>query len=346
MTRSRIRRIAAFLALGCSSLHAQPQPRSDSAPALDETRLFTNLTVLSADSMEGRLAGSPGSARARAFLIREFARIGLQPLVKGYAISFSGRSWFPSAQKSEPPVPNRYGAPPTPRARYYPLVYGDNLVGIVRGTVHPERYIVVSAHYDHLGVRDGQIYHGADDNASGSAAILAIAEWTVAHPPLNSVIFAWFDAEEEGLVGSDAFVNRPPVPLGQIMADVNLDMVSRSAIGQLNIVGAVANPVMQPFIDTVAALGLVTVRQGHEGMKGDAIDSDLTNRSDQGSFNKKRIPFVMFSNDEHEDYHQPTDEAIRINPAFFAHSARTAAAFLRILDGSLDEVARVRQGRK
>lgn len=333
------------LALAGASLHAQVAPRADSAPALDETRLFTNLAALAADSMEGRLAGSPGGGRARAFLTREFARIGLAPLVKGYAIPFSRHSMFPDPITSMPrsQQPSRFYATPV---RTYPLVFGNNLVGIVRGSLHPNRYIVVSAHYDHLGVLNGEIYHGADDNASGSAAILSIAEWTIAHPPLNSVIFAWFDAEEEGLLGSMAFVDRAPVPLDSIIADVNLDMVSRSSTGELNVVGGIAWPVMQPFIDTVAALGLVSVRQGHEGTPGEAIGSDLTNRSDQGPFNRKKIPFVLFSNAEHADYHQPTDEVTRITPEFYYHSAQTAAALLHILDGALDRVARVRAGRK
>ena len=132
--------------------------------------------------------------------------------------------------------------------------------------------------------------------------------------------------------------------LEKIIADVNLDMISRSATGELNIVGAHTYPVLQAFVDTVAALGLVRVRQGHEGAMGDTL-SDLTDRSDQGSFKHKKIPFVMFNNEEHADYHRPTDEALRINPEFFYRSAQTAAAFLRVLDGSLDQVALVRQGR-
>ena len=347
MVKTELRRWGwvGLLAIAGASLHAQGAPRASSAPALDEIRLFTNLSALAADSMEGRLAGSPGGNRARAFLTREFARIGLAPLVKGYVIPFSRRSMFPDPVMSAP-TPRQTSRFPTTPARTYPLVFGHNLVGIVRGSLHPNRYIVVSAHYDHLGVLNGEIYHGADDNASGSAAILSIAEWTIAHPPLNSVIFAWFDAEEEGLLGSMAFVDRAPVPLDSIIADVNLDMVSRSSTGELNVVGGIAWPVMQPFIDTVAALGLVSVRQGHEGMPGEPVGADLTNRSDQGPFNRKRIPFVLFSNAEHADYHQPTDEVTRITPDFYYHSAQTAAALLHILDGSLDRVALVRAGRK
>jgi Peptidase family M28 len=340
---SSVRGLLVALVLASATLRAQALARLDSATAIDEIRLYKNLAILSADSMEGRMAGSSGGAKARAFLIREFARIGLEPLVKGYAISFSATSRIPDGLE-EVAAAYRLGA--TPRTKsipHYPHVFGENLVGVVRGTLHPDRYIVVSAHYDHLGMRNGEIYHGADDNASGSAGILAIAEWTAAHPPLNSVIFVWFDGEEEGLLGSEYFVARPPVPLDKIMANVNLDMISRGMHGDLYIAGARRYPVMQPFIDTVTSLGLVNVRQGHEGAKGDTL-ADFTDRSDQGPFNKKKIPFVLFFSDEHADYHRPTDEAIRINPRFFIGSTQSASVLLRILDGSLDAVAAVRQG--
>ena len=145
---------------------------------------------------------------------------------------------------------------------------------------------------------------------------------------------AGFRAADAGTSAAQG-LPRPPVPLEKIIADVNLDMISRSVTRELNIVGAHTYPVMQAFVDTVAALGLVRVRQGHEGARDDTL-SDLTDRSDQGSFKHKKIPFVMFNNEEHADYHRPTDEALRINPEFFYRSAQTAAAFLRVLDGSLD----------
>jgi hypothetical protein len=339
--RRIVRRLVVVLTLAGTSLHAQALERLDSAMALDQMRLFKNLTVLAADSMEGRLAGSPGGARARAFLIREFSRIGLEPLVKGYAMSFSARSRIPNFV--EPPPPRPGAVPSRVPVRNFSLIFGENLVGVVRGTQHPDRYIVVSAHYDHLGMGGGEIYHGADDNASGSAAILAIAEYTVAHPPLNSVIFVWFDGEEEGLLGSTAFVSRPPVPLDKIVVDLNLDMISRGTRGQLYVAGAKKYPVMQPFIDTVTSLGLVDVNQGHEGAPGDTLP-DYTDRSDQGPFDRKKIPFALFCTDEHADYHQPTDVATRINPGFYSRSAQSASIFLKMLDGSLDAVERVRRG--
>jgi hypothetical protein len=333
-----------MLAFAAATVHAQAFARLDSAMAIDEARLFKNLSILSADSMEGRMAGSPGGARARAFLIREITRIGLQPLSKGFALSFSAMSRIPDGRQEV--ATRRVGgeAPKTKSVLHYARIFGENVAGVVRGTAHPDRYIVVSAHYDHLGIRNGEIYHGADDNASGSAGILALAEYTVAHPPLNSVMFVWFDGEEEGLLGSEDFVQSPPVPIEKIVVDLNLDMISRSTHGDLNILGAANYPVMQAFIDTIASIGLVNVHQGYEGASGDTLPN-LTDRSDQGPFNRKKIPFVFLNNDEHADYHRPTDVAIRINYGFYLHSTQTASMMLRMLDGSLDAIEAVRRRR-
>ena len=216
------------------------------------------------------------------------------------------------------------------------------MLGIVRGTERQGRIIVVSAHYDHLGMARGQIWNGADDNASGSAGILAIAEWAVAHPPRNSIIFAWFDGEEEGLLGSEAFVARPPVPLDSIVADVNLDMISRNVRGELFAAGAYRWPVMGPFIDSVAALHLVNLRQGHDGRPD---DEDYTLRSDMGPFHTHHIPFVHFGVEEHDDYHRPTDRVERIQPEFYYGAVVTAADFIRRLDASLDIVEAARRHR-
>ena len=327
-------------------MSAQMPFRLDSVPILDSDGLIANIGALAADSMEGRRAGTAGGARARAYLLREFTRIGLQPALQKFTSSFSATSRFADRTPvSTPLVRPRQGSTRSeagPPRLSYPTVFGVNLVGLVRGTAHPDRFIVVSAHYDHLGMSSGEIYHGADDNASGTAAILAIAEWTIAHPPLNSIIFAWFDGEEEGLLGSAAFVAHSPVPLGKIEADVNVDMVSRSTKGELYAAGARRYPVMQPLLDSVATLGLVTLRQGHDGET--AVD-DWTERSDMGPFHDRHIPFVHFGVEEHADYHLPTDEVARIQPGFYYRSVRTIAEFLRRLDRSLDTVAQARNGR-
>ena len=341
MTIARVRAAFTSLLLAASTLGAQAPSRPDSLPVIDELHLFRAISALAADSMEGRRVGTPGGARARAFLLSEFAGIGLQPAVNGFTEEWSA----PSRMVVRPrPSPTQRGSmTPPPMPTQSPVIFGVNLLGLVRGTVHPDRYIVVSAHYDHLGMRDGVIFHGADDNASGSAAILAIAEWAVANPPQNSILFAWFDGEESGLLGSAAFVTHPPVPLEKIAADVNLDMVSRSVRGELYAAGARRWPVMQPLIDSIAAVALITLRQGHDG---DRDQDDWTHRSDMGPFHDRGIPFMSFDVEEHADYHQPSDIVEHIQPGFYYRSVRTIAEFVRRLDASLDAVAQVRRGRK
>jgi hypothetical protein len=329
------------LAALVAAVQVQGAQPAGAVPALDSVRLIADISALAADSMEGRRAGTPGGARARAFLLREFAGIGLEPAVKGFRVEFSARIPTGAPQPVTPPPRNASQRPPMPVP--FPMVFGVNLLGVVRGTVHPNRYIVVSAHYDHVGIVRDEIYHGADDNASGSAAILAIAEWAIAHPPRNSLLFAWFDAEESGLLGSAAFVGHSPVPLDSIAADVNLDMVSRSVKGELFAAGARRWPVMQPLIDSLSAVSLVTLRQGHDG---GADQDDWTHRSDMGPFHDRGIPFMSFDVEEHIDYHRPSDVVEHIQPEFYYRSVRTIAEFVRRLDASLDAVAQVRRGSK
>ena len=294
---------------------AQP---AGSVPALDSARLMADISALAADSMEGRKIGTPGGARARALLIRAFIRIGLDPIRDQITVPFAART----------------------RAAE---VNGVNLVGLIRGKKHADRYLVVSAHYDHLGVRNGVIYNGADDNASGTAAVLSMARWFKAHPPENSIIFALFDGEEAGLLGANAFVENPPVPIERIVADVNLDMVSRNVKGELYASGASPYPVMKPLLDSVAAIAPVKLLLGHDTGIG---QDNWIQQSDQGPFDSKKIPFVYFGVEDHPDYHKPGDKVERIEPGFYYRCARTIAEFVRRLDLGHDRVAAVRNANR
>ena len=285
------------------------------AQAIDSTRLIGDLRVLSADSMEGRRIGTPGNARARAFIENAIKRIGLRPLKDSLSAPFIATS--------------RTGTD----------LHGVNIVSLLRGRMHPDRFIVISAHYDHLGVRNGVTYSGADDNASGSAAVLAIAQWYKYHPPENSMLFVWFDGEESGLVGAKAFVEHPPVPIEKIIANVNLDMVSRNAKGELYASGASPYPVMKPLLDSLAATARVKLILGHDTGTG---QSNWIQQSDQGPFHLKKIPFVYFGVEDHPDYHKPTDKFERIEPGFYYRCVQTINEFVRHLDLALDRVAAVR----
>ncbi len=199
--------LLAVVAAACGVASALPgaAPAAAALPAPDSARLIADLFRLAHDSMGGRAAMTPENAKARRWLAGEFRRIGLAPAGATFEHPFVR----------------------APRRGSADSLRGANVLGLLRGRVHPERVLVVSAHYDHVGTRNGQVYNGADDNASGTAAVLAMAEWFTAHPPAHTILFALWDAEEVGLQGARAFVAAPPVPLASIAANVNLDMVAR-----------------------------------------------------------------------------------------------------------------------
>jgi Zn-dependent M28 family amino/carboxypeptidase len=279
-------------------------------PRVDSARLLGDVRVLSADSLQGREAGTAGGEKARNYVAAAFQRAGLKPFGESYAQPFE------------------FGGPDGSRRR------GTNVVGYVQGTADSGRYIVVSAHYDHLGVRGGQVYNGADDNASGTATLIAIAEYFGARRPLHSIIFAAFDAEEMGLQGARAFVARPPVARGALAVDVNMDMVSRSDAGELYVAGTHHYPFLTPSVERVAARAPVKLLRGHD-QPSLAPGEDWTSSSDHGPFHEAGIPFVYFGVEDHKDYHKPTDDYATITPAFFTRAAETIVDFVIELDRDL-----------
>lgn len=278
--------------------------------AIDSARLMHDIGVLAHDSMEGRLVGTPGGARARAFLDRSFRDRGLQPV--------GGSSFLH----------------PFSFTRRDTSMTGVNVLGHVRGTEQPDRYIVVTAHYDHVGMRNGEIYNGADDNASGTAALLAIADWFVRNPPRNTIVFAALDAEEGGLRGARAFVDSPPIPREAIVLNVNMDMVGRNDAGELYVAGTHHYPQLLPHVQRVAASAEVTLIPGHD-QPGPRPSDDWTNASDHGAFHRVGIPFLYFGVEDHPDYHQPSDEITGIQPGFYARAVRTVLSAVRVLDAEL-----------
>lgn len=288
-------------------------------PAIDSASLWNTLGALSADSMEGRRMGTRGSAAARALLVRRLAGAGLVPLAPGYVRSFEVKMRDTSVHE------------------------GVNVLAMVRGA-DTSRVIVVSAHYDHLGVREGQVFHGADDNASGTAAVLALAESYARQAPRHSMIFAFFDGEESGLRGARAFVAAPPLPLARIAADVNLDMVARLDKNEIYAAGASPYPFFKPLLEATAAVSPVKLILGHD-TDARGPRENWIQQSDQGAFHAAGVPFVYFGVEDHPDYHRPTDDFAKVNAARYVGAVRTIAEFVRRLDQSLDTVVPVRSAR-
>lgn len=281
-------------------------------PTIDDAQLLEDVAVLSADSLEGRGAGSAGGAKARAYIRAAFERIQLRPFEEGYEQPFALRN-------------RGADAPP-----------GVNLLGYVPGAERPDTFIVVTAHYDHLGIRRGQIFNGADDNASGVAGMLALADYFSRHRPRHSILFAALDAEEMGLLGAEALVQDPPVSRDHFALNVNLDMISRNEKDELFVAGVHHAPFLKSYLERVAARSQVHLRFGHDG--GSDMLEDWTRSSDHGPFHLAGIPFVYFGVEDHPDYHQATDDFENIDPDFFARAVATILDAVVELDANLEAI--------
>jgi Zn-dependent M28 family amino/carboxypeptidase len=229
--------------------------------------------------------------------------------------------------------------PPTPTTAYMtpfsfnskagPTIGGVNLLALCPGRRPELPVIVVSAHYDHLGIRDGQTYHGADDNASGVAMLLTVAERCMAAPFDRTLVIAAFDAEEHGLQGARAFLAQPPVPQARIALNLNFDMVSRSDKREIYIAGPGRWPALRTLLDAPASRASIAVKFGHDTGGG---QDDWTQQSDHGPFHSVGIPFVYLGVEDHADYHKPTDTAEKIDPGFLG----AVAAFVLDAVAALD----------
>ncbi|TAH39620.1 MAG: M28 family peptidase [Planctomycetota bacterium] len=180
---------------------------------------------------------------------------------------------------------------------------GRNVVGLWRGSdaAHSSEYVVVGAHYDHVGRNPaGEIWNGADDNGSGTAVLLGMAESFVADPkrPRRTLVFVAFSGEEEGLVGASRFLAQNVVPEERIAAMVNMDMVGRSINRAVHAIGTSSSPAMRAVVERCAK-GL--------DLYLDYESEEFFDRSDQAPFYYAGVPVVFFNTSEHPDYHRPTD---------------------------------------
>ena len=191
----------------------------------------------------------------------------------------------------------------------------ENVTGMIPGTdpKRKDQYIVIGAHYDHLGRGGGSnsryegkepaIHHGADDNASGTAALIELARYFARHPQPRSILLVAFAGEEMGLLGSGHWVKNPPVPLDSVVAMINLDMVGRLRENKLNVQGIGTSPIWEPLLDSLANRENFRLAKGKDGY----------GPSDHASFYAKHIPVLFFFTGLHDDYHRPSDTWDKIN---------------------------------
>jgi Zn-dependent M28 family amino/carboxypeptidase len=268
-----------------------------------------DIRTLSANKFEGRRTGTKGNRLAQFYILDRFKQAGLQAFHGTYEYPF----YFMEGEKR---------------------VMGTNLYGYIPGKT--EDVIVITGHYDHLGIRqrEGQadsIYNGADDNASGSAALLSLIKYYQLHPPTHTLIFAALDGEEEGLQGAKAFLQQPPVPLARIKLNINMDMVSRNEKGELYVCGTHHSPALKQYVSRVADSSALKVLMGHD--KPEEGSNDWTSQSDHYEFHRKGIPFLYFGVEDHADYHRASDEFERIDPRFYYQAVQTVKTAIDVADG-------------
>ncbi|MEO5896048.1 MAG: M28 family peptidase [Vicinamibacterales bacterium] len=292
------------------------------APLVASSTLLSDVKLLSDPSLEGRLTGSQGNHRAQALILERFKQIGLEPV----------GGWF--EQKFSFTRHSIRGLLTPGRAYRTEFPDATNLAGAVRGSSQPDSWTIVTAHYDHLGIREGELYPGADDNASGVSTLLATARYFAAHRPAQSILFVTFDAEEQGLKGSSYFVEHSPIDLSRVALVVNLDMVSRGDAGVIVASGTRGDAALQALVRGAATSRGLSVQFGHDRpwYLGGRVE-DWSGSSDHGPFLEAGVRALYYGVEDHDDYHRPGDTADRIPPAFFAEAASLVIDTVRAIDG-------------
>lgn len=269
------------------------------ASAIDEKDLKTILYTLASDEYEGRRTGEKGQKMAAEYLVNYYKNLGISPADSSYLQKipveyFKGRSNNSS----------------------------ENVVAYIKGSEKPDEFVIISAHYDHIGIKDGKINNGADDDGSGTTGVLEIAKafkkaGDAGNGPKRSVVFLHVTGEEEGLFGSRYYTEHPIFPLENTVADLNIDMIGRYDEKHAK------NP---EFVYLIGSDKLST--ELHElsetvNKKYTRLDLDYTYndendpnrfyyRSDHYNFAKNNIPIIFYFNGVHEDYHKPTDTPDKI----------------------------------
>lgn len=284
--------------------------------SIDSDKLLKHIEFLSSDELAGRKPLSEGSIAARKYILDELTSY---PTVEALYPDFTQFFSFVNGRDLKK--------------------YEDaaNLVAFIPGS-NSRKVIVMTAHYDHVGKgrpnsSGDSIFNGADDNASGTAALLTLAEYFSKNRPIHSLMFVALDAEEMGLRGAKALVADFPYPLEQILLNVNMDMVSRSDKNELYASGTYHNPQFKPILEKVSAGSNPKLMLGHD-VPGTGRE-DWTKSSDHGAFFDKKIPHLYFGVEDHEDYHKPSDEFKNIQPEFYINAVNLILKCVLALDQGL-----------
>ena len=290
-----------LLLLFISNLYGQTDLSAKYSKSITSKELKELLYVYASDYFEGRDTGERGQKIAVDFLRNYYQKQNIEAAI-------NTKDYFQEM------ILNIRGK----------NVKTENVVAIIPGSENPEEYIVISAHLDHVGQKNGQIYNGADDDGSGNVAMLEIAEaFQIAvkenNRPKRSIIFLHVTGEEKGLLGSRYYTENPLYPLKETIANLNIDMIGRLDPKRVdkdpNYIYLIGSDKLSNELHEVSEL----VNRKYTNLILDYTfnaENDPNRfyyRSDHYNFAKNGIPVIFYFNGTHEDYHQPTDTADKIN---------------------------------
>jgi len=274
--------------------------------------LYDHINILASDSLEGRETGKPGQKMAAAYIANHFKEIGIPP--------YKRKTYFQKFKvKSKRHVCKCDDCDLTFFKRVFKsnqIIRGENVLGFIEGSDLKEELIIITAHYDHLGKHDSLIFNGADDDASGVAGAMEIAEAFMlakkdGKGPRRSILIMPVSGEEKGLLGSKYYTDNPVYPLSNTIANLNIDM-----IGRLDDWHSTGNYVYLIGSDRLSYdLHNINEEVNNKYTKLDLDykynDEEDPNRyyyrSDHYNFAKNNIPVIFYFNGVHEDYHRPSD---------------------------------------
>jgi hypothetical protein len=285
---------------------------------------------LASDALEGRGTGTAGNDSAAAYIARRFSGLGLTPAFVSTDARVCARTGNASACDSRFVQSFVARSVAAAHAGLQGELPTQNVAAVVRGSdpVLRDEYVILGAHFDHLGRSAfgaldpdavNAIHNGADDNASGTAAVIELARLLRRNPPKRSVMFVTFGGEELGLLGSQYFVDHPPVPLEKVRAMLNFDMVGRMQDDRLIVYGVATAQELDEIIAKANASAPLRLTATGDGFGA----------SDHSSFYAKNLPVLHFFTNVHEDYHKATDDADKINAVGIARVVALAERVTR-----------------
>lgn len=280
--------------------------------------LKKHLYIVAADSMEGRNTGTPGQKKAGKYLISQYEANGIS-FPKG------AEGWY---QK----VPSEFMS----KAFSPKLNDSENIWAFIEGTEKPEEILVISAHYDHVGMKNGEVFNGADDDGSGTVALLEIAQAFMeakkeGYGPKRSILFLHVTGEEHGLHGSRYYSEHPLFPIASTIADLNIDMIGRRDDDHKdngNYVYVIGSNRLSTDLHNINEAANTKYTKLNLDYKYNAR-TDINQfyyRSDHYNFAKKGIPIIFYFNGVHADYHKATDTPDKIEYDLLTKRAQLAFA--------------------